>query len=330
MFPIYFYAPTEKRKKLLEQDYNQWIPVHSNFTPWIGQTYCNLKKAGFSCEIISEFPKEGIVLADVDTLGNTSKYLGKLMLICAKSDGDHHPSAHIHITHNPLDYQKNRNSVWHSYFLPHWLMPGIINREKERKNLVENIAYIGSKSQLAPEFLSTKWIDSLSSLKCNWIPTFDRKKWNDYSNLDVIVAARSLNGEKYANKGAIKLINAWSAGVPAILTPEIGFMAERKTELDFLVINSLEEAIVAIKKLQNNPQLYADMLENGLERAKEFTMEKTLAAWINFFTNYAFPMYEKYLNLTESQRLWLFWQRFLKLKIERMNDRFKIFKKLIP
>ena len=118
MFPIYFYAPTEQKRQLIKKDYNTWIAVQSNFTPWIGQTYFNLKKAGFSCQIISQFPEEGIVLADVDSLGNTSKYLGKLMLICAKSDRDHHPSAHIHITHNPFDYQKNKDSVWNSYFLP--------------------------------------------------------------------------------------------------------------------------------------------------------------------------------------------------------------------
>lgn len=329
MFSVYFYAPTEKKRKLLEQDYTQWVSVHSNFTPWIGQTYFNLKKAGFPCQIVSQFPEQGIVLADIDTLGNTSKYLGKLMLICAKSDGDHHPSAYIHITHNPFDYQKNRDSVWHSCFLPHWLMPGIIKRQKERNCLIENISYVGTKNQLANEFLSSEWTNSLSALKCNWLPIFDRTKWHDYSCLDIIIAARSFDSENYPNKGAIKLINAWSAGVPAILTPEIGFIAERKTELDFLVINSLEEAIQAIQKLQNNSQLYADMVQNGLQRAKEFSRQKTLGAWLNFFTNYAFPLYEKYLSLTEAQRLLLFSQRFCQLKIERMNDRWKNIHKLL-
>ncbi|MGB3511923.1 MAG: hypothetical protein WBA93_22330 [Microcoleaceae cyanobacterium] len=103
------------------------------------------------------------------------------------------------------------------------------------------------------------------SLDCYWQPIWNTSQWNDYTNLDVIVAARSFDyNNHYPNKGSIKLINAWHSGVPAILTPELGFMAERKTDLDFIIIRSSQEALGAICRLKKNPELYQKMVDNGL------------------------------------------------------------------
>jgi hypothetical protein len=78
----------------------------------------------------------------------------------------------------------------------------------------------------------------------------------------------------YANKGAIKLINTWHAGVSAILTPESGFLAERKTDLDFLIIHSQEEAIQAIDRLKNEPKLYGSMIFKVMTEPKNTPYNK--------------------------------------------------------
>ena len=87
------------------------------------------------------------------------------MLIAMKSDQQFYPPAHINIVHNPVDFQKNRNSIWNPYYLVFpWPQPGLIPRLKERDCLVENVAYLGDQSQLAEELKSDKWRDALSSL----------------------------------------------------------------------------------------------------------------------------------------------------------------------
>lgn len=329
MGQIYFYAPDDNSQELLKQDYHRWVGCHSNFVAWIAPTYFHLKEAGFSCEAIDRLPKEGIVLADGDTLGNSHRYLGNLMLICAKSDGDYNPSAHIHIVHNCLDVRDRRHSLWNPYYISHWPMPGLIPRKKERGCLVENVAYIGSRSQLAAELKSERWVSALSSLGCRWLPIFEANKWNDFSQIDLIVAARSFSQKSYPNKGAIKLFNAWRAGVPAILAPESAFLAEKKTDLDFLTINSIEEAIDAVKTLKNSPKLYSAMVRNSSHRAEDLTAEKTLDRWMTFFTRVAFPSYEQWCQIPESQKKLIFGRRYLRLKADRMAERLAKISELI-
>jgi hypothetical protein len=153
------------------------------------------------------------------------------------------------------------------------------------------------------------------------MPIWDKFQWNNYTNLDVIVAARSFDSRNYPNKGSIKLINAWHAGVPALLTPELGFLAERKTELDFIIIHSLEEAIEAVRRLKSSPELYQKMVENGYERAKEHTIETTLNQWMSFFKDVAFPTYDQWSALSQFEKRWLFSQRYLAFKYDRFKHK---------
>lgn len=326
MDKIYFYAPTENKRKLLELNYrDSWEGEHSNFTAWIAQTYFHLKNAGCSCEITDTLDQKGIVIADRDTLGNTAQFLDNTMLICTKSDREYHPSAHIHVVHNPQDYQHNYNSFWNPYYIPHWPIPNVIARNQKRKFQVENIAYIGSRSQLAEELKSQYWMESLSVLGCKWMPIFEVNKWNDYTNLDVIVAARSFNNNQYINKGFIKLLNCWHGEVPAILAPESSFVAVRKSDLDFLSINSIDDAIEAVKYLKTDTNFYSKMLNNYQKRKQEFTTDKILEQWINFWKTIVSKHYQKWLSIPSYQKKYLFTQRVLSLKSCRMKQRFKKF-----
>lgn len=321
MRTVYFYAPGEIRQKNIKEDQTLWTGDHSNFTAWIAQTYFHLRQAGFPCEIAGEIPEQGILIADRDTLDNDYPFLDKVMLVCVKSDKEYHPSAHLHIVYNPSSWEKVKDSIWNPHLISHWPMPGLIPRDRERNTLVENISYIGTRGQLAPELRSEAWPESLATLNCHWMPIWDRFQWNNYTNLDVIVAARSFDSRNYPNKGSIKLINAWHAGVPALLTPELGFLAERKTELDFIIIHSLEEAIEAVRRLKSSPELYQKMVENGYERAKEHTIETTLNQWMSFFKDVAFPTYDQWSALSQFEKRWLFSQRYLAFKYDRFKHK---------
>jgi hypothetical protein len=284
----------------------------------VASTYFHLKKTGFPCEVATEMPEEGIVVADRDTLGDTREYLGKVMLICTKSDREFHPSAHVHVVHNLSDPRDKRNALWNPYYIPHWPLPGLIPRDPDRDGTIENVGYIGTRSQLATELKSPGWSGALEALGCRWLPIFEPEKWNDFRSLDLIVAARTFGDQTFFNKGAIKLFNCWRAGVPAILAPESAFLAEKSSDLDFIPVTSLEEAIEAVRRLKNDPDLYRAMVARGRERGSHITTEATLEQWMAFFRDFAYPLHEKFRALPEIHRKTLFARRYLRLKSDRI------------
>ncbi|NET53307.1 MAG: glycosyltransferase family 1 protein [Merismopedia sp. SIO2A8] len=211
--------------------------------------------------------------------------------------------------------------MWHPFAVPHWKQPGIIPRDTHRGTRVENIAFVGTRTNLAPELKSEKWSQALANLGCHWVPIFDPKKWNDYRHLDAIIAVRGFDNNPHPHKPASKLVNCWSAGVPAILAPESAFMAVRQSDRDFMVIRSIDDAIQAVKTLKQNPDLYSSMVENGQTRAQEFSDEKVTEYWVHFFQDHVFPQYPQWLNVPESVRLFQFSKRYATLKINRMRNR---------
>ncbi|NET02695.1 MAG: glycosyltransferase family 4 protein [Sphaerospermopsis sp. SIO1G1] len=337
MKKIYFFAPSKIVEEFKTQNSLTWYKVaelisagiSSNTTSWILTTYLYLKDHGLSCELIDYIPEEGILIADRDTLGNKYPYFGKVMLICTKGDREFHPSAHLHIVHNQMETQNVAN-FWNSYYIPHWPQPDIIPRLKERGSTVKNIAYIGSTSNYTEEFKSEEWMKAIEEIGCQWCPNFNPNQWNDYSNIDIIVAVRSFGQSTYTHKPASKLVNGWHAGVPCILAPESAFMTIRKSELDFIAINSIGEIIEGVKKLKNNPQLYLSMIQNGHERKTEFSKEKITQIWLDYFKNYVMEKYEEWMKMNEWQKRYDWAQRNILLKSKRVENRINNYKNPTP
>lgn len=317
-YKVFFYAPDRSTHHFFEQDYATVIrECSNNFTTWVVGTYARLQKTQINCEVVSVMPKQGIVIADRDSLANHYPYLGKVLLICAKGDREFHPSAQLHVVQNPTDAQDHRNTLWKPYYLPIWLQPGLMPRLPARCSLVENVAFIGTRSNLDKAFYTEQWTRSLSALDCQWLPIFNPESWSDYRHIDLIVAVRSFDQQPYPHKPASKLINCWRARVPAILAPESAFRAIQKSDLDFVTINSIEEAIDAVRTLKNNPDLYRAMVENGLVRAQEVTDENITQRWITFFQDCVFPEYDQWISASDVYRRLSFGRRYLQLKANR-------------
>ena len=143
----------------------------------------------------------------------------------------------------------------------------------------------------------------ISKLGLNWIMV-PRKMWNDYSQVDCVVAVRppeprtpdawdsaqfSLN-----RKPATKLYNAWMAGVPAILSPDIAFQDIKESEFDFLEARDVPEILERIHLLMSNADLRRSIVENGKRRAKEFEVSKTVQRWIEILEQQVTPEYVRW------------------------------------
>lgn len=272
---------------------------------WTLQTYLHLKDKGFPCELAKTPPSEGIVLAHKDFLEDIPRPSQYTFLICLKSDRTPHGYAQVHIVQNPEDrVDKVQEQFVDSFFIPHWVQPLLIPRNKERGERFENIGYVGSDIELAAEFKEKSWKDVLKSMGFNWVMATTSDRWSDYGDLDALVAIRKCNSksEELNFKPATKLYNSWHTGIPAILGVESAYRAERKSELDYIEANSPEEVIRALKRLRDDRELREKMVGNGRVRSEETKPMVLVNKWEDFLINVAIPAYDRWCNSEWARR----------------------------
>jgi hypothetical protein len=224
----------------------------------------------------------------------------ELLLVNLKADRRSHPYAQIGVVQTS-DEMQPRGPFHQTHIIRHWPQPSLIPRDPARGDRFENAAFFGYPEQLAPELKSDAWIDALDKFGVKWsiVPI---SRWHDFSQIDVIVAARHLDGTITTNRPASKLYNAWLANVPAVLGPESAFRHERCSELDYIEVTSLPQAIDAIRRLRGDPALRREMIANGHLRSLEFHPDRIAAEWIEFFEQVARPMFRRWRGAAPFQR----------------------------
>jgi glycosyltransferase involved in cell wall biosynthesis len=170
--------------------------------------------------------------------------------------------------------------------VPHWPQPGLIPRNPERGATIRTLAFKGDRGNLHPDLFSSRFADFLDArdIAVHLEETDDRtvpQPWHDYQNVDLLIAVRKPwhEGDMFYNKPATKLINAWHAGVPALLGPEYAFRELREDPLDYIEVASDEDAMAAIDRLIEHPDLYRDMVAHGRKRAEDFTIDRITERW---------------------------------------------------
>jgi hypothetical protein len=263
-----------------------WTFFGTGVYVWILQTLLRLRSAGAPVRLVAAAPRAGVVVVHADhfpRLLSEAPSPADLTIVVARSDRIPQPLADFEIVQNGMGVDP------HSFFIPSWLQPGLIPRLPERGTRVQNVAYVGAIRELDPELASPDWAAALSRRGLHWdgrTITYARSdqryrqlRWNDYSTTDVVVALRPRASWDVRPKPAAKLQNAWAAGVPAILSPEMPYRELRRSRLDYIEAASSADVLAAIDMLCADPALYADMAANGLERAREFHPERLVARW---------------------------------------------------
>jgi hypothetical protein len=100
---------------------------------------------------------------------------------------------------------------------------------------------LGGLANLAPELRESSWTQRVEALGLRWVAVGDTADWNNYSEVDAVLAIRSFSQHKFNHKPASKLYNAWKAEVPAILGCESAYQTERKSELNYLEAASVDD-----------------------------------------------------------------------------------------
>ncbi len=262
-----------------------WRELQTGERAWILQTWLRLRRAGHPVELSATAPEDGLVVFHAKQKRELLRQRSRLrdaVLVGVRADNREPLIADFEILQNGCFADGRRR-----FFMPHWPQSGLVPRDPARGERVEQIAYKGFAANLHPAFRTPAWTGFLAAEGIAWVvdaaafagPNRLDLEWPDFRTIDLVLAVRPEERKLRRSKPATKLVNAWLAGVPALLGPELAFRDFRRSELDYLEVASVAEAREAVLRLRRDPGLYRAMVENGLRRGEEFTHEALVSRW---------------------------------------------------
>jgi Glycosyl transferases group 1 len=308
-YPVYFVTKDPKWLDLIQCDslppvaslYERCLKDHDI---WSAQAYIDLKQRGFNVHLVAD-PVPGQICVIPYYHLYPKDLLFKSYVVACQHDSPHPKLCNQRIVINPSRVLDHTH-----HFLPHRPQPNLKPRNSERGATVQNLVFKGKAFNLCPPFRSPEFLAELEALGIQLITNTEQVQsdrdtfagWADYSQADVVLAVRNLTEFDVSRKPALKLINAWFAGCPAVLGPESAYQALRKSPLDYIEVRTPEEAIAALQYLQNHPDIYQAMVENGLRRAQEFTPDRIVLAWYDLLSGPIAKGYEAWLQQSSIQK----------------------------
>lgn len=255
---------------------------------WVVQTCLRLREAGHPVRLGAELPESGTVVFHRDSLADVEEQHGWLngtTLVCIRADRSPADPDMIEIVQNRSSAGSRRE-----LFVPHWPQPGLVPRRDERGTRVETISYKGYADELYGPLKGDRWRRFVGENDLSWrfdalewsrdeLTSRAEIEWHDYSDVDVVVALRPDPSRRYPGKPASKLVNAWKAGVPAVLGPERAYRELRRSRHDYIEAHDLEDVMEAVRRLRRDPSLYARMVRNGRKRAEAFSVGSIADRW---------------------------------------------------
>jgi len=286
---VTFYLGDEDVEALRSLDPDRdWRELQRGERAWVLQTYLHLARAGFPARLASRLPDAGVVVFHAKERQAVARRLrgGRrgLVLVAIRGDVKAARIADFEVVQNGSTADGRRQ-----FFVPLWPQPGLMPRDAGRGTTLARVAYKGFHLNLHPYFRSPDWRRFLAARGIEWIvdsvPFEERGTqgelldWPDFRAVDAVLAVRPAACPRRDGKPATKLYNAWLAGVPALLSPDVAFRELRRSPLDFLEVTGPEAAKATLCRLQKDPELYRRMVANGRVRAAEFTTGAVLARW---------------------------------------------------
>lgn len=271
---------------------------------WVAQTYIKLRREGWQVSLKDHFVPGEICIVSAGELFSTMDVVKQSYVIAIRGDCSRSFISHLTINQNKFGCKFN-----HEYFIPHWPQPSITPREESRKNQIFRISFKGA--HLPSTFKSTSFNESLLQLGVTFEVEEKSKggyNWRDYSKVDLVLAVRDFYG---VTKPASKLVNAWLAGVPALLGPEPAFRELKRDNLDYLEVQSESDAITAVKWLIDNPEVYQEMRKRCVERAQDYSESHYIELWKFFLLGDVKKGYSAWVRCSPRRKKLIYYRNLL-------------------
>lgn len=287
---------------------------------WTWRTYYHLSQCGFPCKLVDSLPNEGIIVSSACNLPILFRPNPKQFIISCVADSPPLVFAQCQIFQSTF-----QASQWNGYnifpqvtYFPHWPQPGLIKRSAERGDKFTNLSYFGAPSQLALCLQSKEIIGKFRDI--GFTLSYNFQNYHDYSEVDCVFAIRQFNQKIVSNKPASKLINAWRAGVPAILGKEAAFQEQRHSVFDYIEVDSVTELMNASIKLRDDKFLRNKMVQEGIKRSEEFSVDRLTSQWSKFLKDEVPILYDKWCSLSWLERN-LFYKKQLTKRVNLSLER---------
>lgn len=285
--PVYFVMRDLRRRAAFSELFEtQGMPPAASVywdkwdgeTAWIINTYIQLKRRGIDARLTDQFVSGGLCVATYDDLRRGGMPWRSYVLGCRMD------RARPTLCEEVIVQNRTRCERSTDHYVAHWPQLSLRPREDERGDRLENIVFHGEMDNIDQAFRSERFRDALKELGITFmVHGLTRNRigvsGRDWSQTDAVLAVRGGSEFFRSVKPALKLVNAWQAGCPALLGPEAGYREERKSDLDYFEVRTAEEALVALRRLKAEPGLYRAMSENGRTRALEHTPDVIAARW---------------------------------------------------
>jgi len=317
-YPVTFVVKYPQRwTELFEASMPDFDSLHTRIQTyedcWIILTYLYLKQRNIDVSIADRFIPGEICVVSSPDLAIRDLTFNSFVVGC-RSDSFDPPLCDVAIVQNKANLESATDIL-----IPHWTQPGLIPRLKERGNTIKNIAYKGDEVNLYEPFCSAEFQQELEKLgvilKINGRPRNEPVMWHDYRTDDLVLAVRDLTERDALAKPASKLVNAWTAGVPAMLGPEPAFRDLVQSELDYIEVKTPRAALEAIQQLKGQPERYQQMILNGLRRAEKFTVDNIAEQWYQALAGSIANQYKQWRRKTLISRTSAFALRSIQHKV---------------
>ena len=317
-WPVHFFVEPAgislERALSLDPDVD-WTDLRRAREVWIIQTWNRLRRAGYPVTMSDRVPSGGIVVYHKEDQRSLLRQLpgdAHAVLVGVRADFRSCDAADFEVLQNGYYADGQR-----TFFIPHWPQPGLLARDPSRGDRIERLSYKGYVGNLSSDFREPGFSEFLTGQGIEFEddailddasdhPILTR--FHDYREVDLVLAVRP---GKTTHKPASKLVNAWHAGTPALLSPDYPFMELRQSDLDFLIVRDVAEAQAAIRRLKTEPGLFRAMVDHGRERSRAFTFATVTARWAEllFETVPGDAARHPREHWTPARRRWRLWQR---------------------
>jgi hypothetical protein len=250
--------------------------VHHRFVrgadAWTLVTYLVLKARGQPVELSEKMVPGAICVAHFDYIQRRAMPY-QSYIVAVRADRGPVYVCERQIVQSPILVKSPRD-----HYLPYWPQPGLLARDPARGARLERVGFLGRERNLAESFRDERFRQRLAEMGMELVIRTERGQWHDYHDLDAVLAIRHGNPRWLATKPASKLINSWLAGCPALLGDEPAFRALRRSELDYEIVSTPDEAIEALRRLRS-PERYRQMVENARERGAAYGLAPVARCW---------------------------------------------------
>jgi len=271
---VFFFHPDAGNVDYHDPDYPF---VHGAQTSTL-QAAARLRAAGYPCALVDRFGEPGIYLQHPKFRKNRPPSQA-YFLVSIRNDCAMNRRAQAEIVQNP--YGADPTGLQPRFFVPYYPQLGLVPRNhEERGERFEHVVYFGRIQNLHSDLQSDSYEAWMREHGMTLHLRFDESSWADYSDVDAVLAIRDYESA-FSLKPANKLVNAWRAGVPALLGPESSFSWYRESDLDYFEIRSLDQLKTTLLRLQRDVGLRKRIRENAEKRADTVSFESVTREWSN-------------------------------------------------